>query len=449
VSTPVYFPRQLLISNASILDDRVDEAGLLTLAGNKIVLGEPGMGKSELMRELGRRLGVEAVTAIRFINAKNPAKLVTVGKLLLIDGLDEAMSRREGDAIDAILAQLEEAGSPQFILSCRSREWQARSVSNLRQLYGTEPKVLTLESLNRAEAHAYLHLQHPSVDADHVLNHLTAHGLNELYRNPLTLSLMGRVAENDTQLPATRAALFERVCTLVWPEHAADRQDYGLAQLTHDEALDAAGAIAAGLLFAGAEAVSAAGAAQVQQDDLRLADLETLPQAEAARALFSSKLFHSVGVARAKPIHRVIAEYLGARWLAKRLSAPRTQRRILAQLQGSGSVPASLRGLHAWLAYHCPRIAERVISADPYGVLRFGETAALTPRLVDCLFDALCVLAEDDPYFRAADWDSKTAAELMIPALKTKATPKNRRIALRCLGSFGCAADSQRVPYRI
>src|SRR5205814_7457121 len=163
-----------------------------------------------------------------------------------------------------------------------------------------------------------------------------------------------------------------------------------------------------------------AGAAQVQQSDIRLADLEMLPNAKAARAIFSSKLFHSVGLSRAKPIHRVIAEYLGARWLARQVPTARAQRRLLAQLHGSGGVPASLRGLHAWLAYHSPVMAERVISADPYGVLRYGETAALTPHLADCLFDALCVLAEDDPYFRAADWDSKTAAGLMIPALRPK-----------------------------
>lgn len=419
-SAAAYFPRRLSISDASILDNRVDESGLLALASNKIVLGEPGMGKSELMRELGRRLGIEPVTAIRFINAKYPAKLVPAGKPLLIDGLDEAMSRREGDAIDAILAQLEEADAPPFILSCRSREWQARSVTNLRQLYGADLRIFTLEPFDRAEALRYFVARYPTLGAEHVLDHLETHSLEELYRNPLTLGLMGWVAESDTQLPATRAALFERVCTLVWPEHDPDRQDFGLAQLSENEALDAAGAIAASLLFAGSEAATAAGAAQVQSGDIRLADLEMLPRAKAARAVFSSKLFHSVGPSRAKPIHRVIAEYLGARWLARQAPTPRAQRRVLAQLHGSGGVPASLRGLHSWLAYHSPAMAERVIAADPYGVLRYGETAALTPHLADCLFDALCMLAEDNPYFRAADWDSKTASGLMIPALKAR-----------------------------
>ncbi|HWK45793.1 MAG TPA: hypothetical protein VNT30_13815 [Stellaceae bacterium] len=412
-----YFPRRLHFADKENQTQQVDEAGMLALGGQLIVLGEPGMGKSELMCELGRRLGVGPVTATRFINSRNPATLIPDGRPLLIDALDEAMSRREGDAIDAILAQLEEAGSPEFILSCRSREWQARSVTNLRQLYGTDPHVFTLEPLNRDEAQRFLIMRHSSVDADHVLSHLETHGLEELYRNPLTLASMGRVAESDTQLPATRADLFGRVCTLTWPEHDTDRQEAGLSQISQDNALDAVGAIAASLLFAGKEAASAAGAAQVLENDIRLADLERLPQAGAARAVFSSKLFQSVGTSRAKPIHRVIAEFLGARWLARQTGTPRAQRRLLAQLHSSGGVPASLRGLHAWLAYHSPAMAERVIAADPYGVLRYGESGAMTPRQANCLFDALCALAEEDPYFRSADWGSRAAAGLMIPAL--------------------------------
>ncbi|WP_242558264.1 MULTISPECIES: hypothetical protein [Pandoraea] len=418
--TNAYFSRRLSINEEGMLDERVDEAGLLTLPGNKIVLGEPGMGKSELMRELGRQLDVEPITAIRFLNAKSPVRLVPAGKPLLIDGLDEAIARREGDAVDTILAQLDEAGSPPFILSCRSREWQARSATNLRQLYGEEPRVLTLEPLDRSDAKAFLLGLNPDLDTEHVLDHLESYSLQDLYRNPLTLGLIRRVAESDTQLPSMRATLFERVCTLIWPEHDNDRQDEGLAQLTQDEALDAAGAISAALLFGGAEAVSAAGAAQVQPGDVRLAAVDALPSARAARAIFSSKLFYSVGPLRAKPIHRVIAEYLGARWLARQAAKPRVQRRLLAQLHGVGAVPASLRGLHAWLAYHGPAMAEQVIAADPYGVLRYGESTALTADLADRLFEALIKLAEDDPYFRAEDWDSKTAAGLMIPALERK-----------------------------
>ena len=415
-----YFSRRLTTNNDDTPEYRIDEADILALPGCKVVLGEPGMGKSALMRELGRQLDQQPVTAVRLISSKEPAKLVPVGKPLLIDGLDEAMSRRESDAVDAILAQLEDAGSPPFVLSCRSREWQSRTLTNLRQLYKAKPYILTLEPLDRDEARAFLVNQCPGVDAVEVLQHLADHNLEGLYQNPLTLGLMGRVAGTDSHLPSTRAALFERVCDLIWPEHDPDRQDEGLAQLSRDTALDAAGAIAAGLLLGGAEAASAEGVAHLLDGDVRLADLEALPAAEAVRTIFSSKLFHSVGPSRAKPIHRVVAEYLGARWLARQAASPRTQRRVLGQLHGSGAVPASLRGLHAWLAFQSPAMAQRIITADPYGLLRYGEAAALTPSQADWLFEALCRLADDDPFFRSADWDRRTAAGLMIPEMKEK-----------------------------
>ncbi|MGF6639972.1 hypothetical protein [Paraburkholderia sp. MM6662-R1] len=143
-----------------------------------------------------------------------------------------------------ILSQLEEAGAPDFILSCRAREWQARNAASLRQIYSVEPLVFSLEPLMRPEASIFLARQYAKTDPERVLTHLDDYGLSELYNNPLTLGLMGRVAEHDERLPSTRAALFDRVCKLVWPEHDEDRQDSGLSELMEDQALSAAGAIA-------------------------------------------------------------------------------------------------------------------------------------------------------------------------------------------------------------
>jgi hypothetical protein len=419
-AAPEYFPRKLSNVASAGSNGPIDEAGLLGRGGATVVLAEPGMGKSELLGEVGRRLGIKPVSAIRFSLSGDPARFVQPGLPLLIDGLDEAMARREGDAVTAVLAKLDDAGAPPFILTCRSREWQSRGETGLRQLYGEDPAIFTLEPFRRDEARSFLASRHSGADTDHVLDHLDRHRLPDLYRNPLTLGLMGRVAETDRQLPATRGALFMRVCALIWPEHDRDRQDIGLAQLSEEQALDAAGAIAAALLFAGAESVSIAGAAQLQTGDLRLADLADLPGAAAAKAMFSSNLFVGIGPARAKPIHRVIAEFLGARWLAKQAASPRSQRRLLAQCHGGGAVPASLRGLHAWLAYHSAALAERVIAADPFGLLRYGETGDLSPSQADQLFQALAALAEDDPYFRASDWDSATATGLMIAPLAAR-----------------------------
>ena len=419
--TPInYFSRSLRTTDDQGQVLIVEEAEILKKGGPKIILGEPGMGKSELIREIGGRLGIQPVSAVRFMLSKNPSSFVIPGKPLLIDALDEAVARREGDAVDLILAQLEYAGAPEFVLTCRAREWQERTVNNLRHIYASQPAIFTLEALTRSEAILFLKQRHATVEAEHVISHLEAHNVADLYGNPLTLNLMGEVAEHDAKLPATRAALFEKVCALTWPEHDSDRCDLGLGKISADQALSAAGAIMAGALLAGSEAVKFAGPVQFQDNDVRLVDLELLPAAGAAQDIIVSKLFQNAGVGRAKPIHRVIAEYLGARWLASEAKTPRAQRRLLAQLHGTGAVPASLRGLHAWLAFHSTAMAQAVIGADPIGVLRYGETANLTSEQADCMFESLNALAELDPYFGAQDWDSYTARGLIIPHLRAK-----------------------------
>lgn len=415
-----YFPRHLRVTNAENQTRQVDEEELLTILGPKVVLGEPGMGKSRLIEQLGRKLGIQLVTAVRFLNHKDPSRLVIVGKPLLIDGLDEALARGDGDAIDTILAQLEAAGSPDFILSCRAREWQSRTATNLHEIYGHEPVIFSLEALTRNEASLFLEQNYPYANSAHVLDHLDEHSISELYCNPLTLELIGKVAEQHQELPATRAELFDRSSRLLWPEHDAERQDIGLGRVTENQALSSAGAIMAGMLFAGSDAISIANPGQIQVGDSRLADLARLPGADAAREIFSSKLFYSVSGNRAKPIHRVIAEFLAARWLVQQAKTPRTQRRLLRQIQGQGAVPASLRGLHAWLAFHGPSLAIQVISADPFGVLRYGETSSLTSEQANCMFDALESLGKKDPYFRAQDWGSPSTVGLMKPILRDK-----------------------------
>lgn len=247
------------------------------------------MGKSQLIEELGRRLDVRPISAQRFIASGNPGRFHFPGKPLLIDGLDEAMARRDSDAVDMVLGKLEDAGHPDFILCCRSREWQSRNVVNLAQIYGSAPSILTIEAFTRFDAFAFMRQLYPELDVDHVLDHLEDQGIAELYHNPLTLSLIGKVAVADRTLPATRGGLFERVCTLLWPEHDPHRIDGALGLLSEEQALSAAGALCAGLLLASGDAISRSGPNHLVVGDVRLAELSELPEAEAAQAVFFLK----------------------------------------------------------------------------------------------------------------------------------------------------------------
>jgi hypothetical protein len=415
LQTP-YFRRKLRVleeaSEREILD-----SDLLSLERSVVVLGEPGMGKSELIGELGRAGGVAPVSAPRFMLSKNPGTYVTSGRPLLIDGLDEAIARDEKDAVDRVLAQLEDAGCPRFVLSCRSREWQSRSLRSLKEIYGAEPLVVSIEEFTRKEASAFWSSRGFSSAVEPVLDGLDTQGLSDLYKNPLTLSLLGRVADSGKPLPATRAELFAHVCDLIWREENDARQNTQLAQINQEQALSSAGACMAAMVFGGVDAIRLGGIAERQEGEAWLGDLENLPGAADTRALVASKLFKTVGVGRAAPIHRVIAEFLGARWLAAQATNSRSRRRLLAQFHGGGAVPSSLRGLHAWLAFHSPLLSARVIAADPFGLLRYGETALLDGAQAASLLDALERLAHADPYFRAQDWDARSAKGLAQPSL--------------------------------
>lgn len=411
-----YFRRKLrVVEDAS--EREILDSDLLGLDRSVIVLGEPGMGKSELIGELGRAAGVATLSAPRFMLSKNPGGYVTSERLLLIDGLDEAIARDEKDALDKVFAQLEDAGCPRFVLSCRSREWQSRSLRSLKDIYGTEPFVVSIENFTREEASAFWLSRGFTSSVDAVLDGLDEQGLSDLYRNPLSLSLLGRVADSGKTLPATRAELFGHVCELIWREENDARQNTELAQINHEQALSSAGACMAAMIFGGVDAIRLGGLAERQEGEVWIGDLEKLPGGTHARSVVTSKLFKNVGVGRAAPIHRVVAEFLGARWLAAQATTNLSRRRLLAQFHGGGAVPSSLRGLHAWLAYHSPHLSARVVAADPFGLLRYGETDLLDAAQAADLLNALESLAHADPYFRAQDWDARSAKGLAQTSL--------------------------------
>ena len=198
-----------------------------------------------------------------------------------------------------------------------------------------------------------------------MLRHLERHGLADLYQNPLMLRLVGTLADTGAELPRTRGGLLDRVCSVLWPERDEDRFDNHLSRLTEEQVLSSAGAIMAGLLSAGAEAVRLEG--PPQDGELGIADFRYLPDTEGARPVLSSKLFQGAGVGRAVPIHRIIAEFLAARWLAKRCDTPRctaAAARLAATLYDT---------LDAWAGYAAGPSAWRE--------RRLRELIAVEPRI--------------------------------------------------------------------
>lgn len=406
-------------------DEKTDEwsmlhqADIATLDGPLVILGDPGLGKSVLTEQLGSLPGHRYVHAGSFVRNANPQILLEGAACLVIDGLDEVASMAVGGGVDEVLAKLSEIGHPRFILSSREADWHgAADRIKIEDDYGRPATLLHLQPFDRDDAERFLRANFPSLDPVALLDHLAERGLDDIYKNPLTLRLIGEVGAGSEPLPSSRAQLLERACTVMLREENTRHQDAVHAQLSVDQLLLAAGAHAAVQLLCDFSGIYTGAAGSVPEGFVHVDAVVALPLNIGARAVLRTRLFKAEGEHRFQLVHRVVAEFLGARWLAACFEKGVPDRRILGFLGSGGGVPTSLRGIHAWLAHFSDALAPRCIAADPYAVLRYGDADTMPVGQARLLLAALKRLSTIDPYFRAEDWGRHPAAALMKSELK-------------------------------
>ena len=383
----------------------VGQEDVTTIAAPIVILGDPGMGKTVLARTLGNQPGMNYCRAGRFERADRPQAFVARGERIVVDGLDEIASSAPGGAVDAVLRQLSKAGNPPFILSCREADWKgAIDRARIEDDYGDTPLLLHLQPFSREDALRFLSDEFPVVDAADILHHLAGRGLDSFYQNPLTLRLLGEVVERTGLLPERRAELLERACGVMLREENPRHLDDPHVHRSDDELLLAAGAMCATQVLCARSGVFAGPYRNTPDDCVHVADVSPLPFAEFADGALRTRLFQAEGEHQFTPIHRVLAEYLGAKWLARCFEAGRSERRIFSLFRTGDGVPTSLRGLHAWMAHFNERLAVRCIAADPYAVLRYGDAETISLVQARALLAALTTLSETDPYFSSEDW---------------------------------------------
>lgn len=385
-----------------------------------VILGDPGLGKTELAEALGLQPGLVWVRAGKFMRTADPSSLIAEGERIVIDGIDEIASSGSGAAVASVLARLSEMGRPPFILTCREADWLgAADRINIEDDYGAAPLLLRLQPFTRDDARRFLLQEFPGVDVDALLDHLEARGLHALIGNPLTLRMLGEVAAaTDSRLPDTRAELFDRACRVMLEERNPRHDAASHVLKTEDELLLAAGAVCAALLLCDRPGAYAGPTRKTPEGFLNVAELGELRCGKAIDDARRTRLFRAEGENRFAPIHRVIAEYFGARWLVRCFEDGVSERRIFALFHAGDGVPTSLRGLHAWIAYFSEALSFRCIAADPYAIVRYGDAETLGPGQTQALLDALKRLSDSDPYFRSGDWDRHPASSLMRAELR-------------------------------
>ena len=421
-----------------------------------VLLGDPGAGKTTAFREECQALGDRAcfVTARDFLTLNPQRHSEWRGKTLFIDGLDEirAGAPDARTPFDGVRARLEQLGRPHFRLSCRHADWLGEN--DRRHLKEVVPDasgrltVLALDPLAEDQIEILLGGRPYVHDTAAFIATARDRGVHGLLTNPQSLELLARVVASGGDWPTGRLETFKAACETMArernPEHLivqAPPTTVPLPQL-----LDAAGRLCAVQLLAGTagysyrHSVRAPGASEDSGDypsveDCRYEDRGALPSALATR------LFEAVpGAERCfVPVHRHLAEFLGAGHLARVIDGGLPARRVIALMTGDdGIVVTGLRGLAAWLAARCPAARAELIDRDPMGIGQYGDLGQFSMEEKRALLASLGREAHrlDLHSPAAAARFSSLATPDMAPALREKLTDPDRGEVAQALVSF-------------
>lgn len=410
-----FLPRRLSYSERSDIRT-VSNEGLLGLSGPLVILGDAGMGKTRLMKWLGEKPSFKFVTARQLLNHSDAKSLLGKDAVLVIDGLDEVAAQAEGDAVDLVLRKISSLGQPRFIVSCRAADWRsATGKAAIGELYDVPPLELYLDPLDSDQARDFLAAngQIGVERSSRIVSRLVQRGFGDWLGNPQTLLMLEPLLEQGDP-PESTATLFEQYVERVWNEHNERKAQSPLNTCSRNEVLDALGAGFATLILTSKTGLYRGAAANAGQSEIPIAELKALPDGAAINRFASSRLVKSEGDCLTYQ-HRRIGEYLGARWLVKHANSPSKRRRLLTMFRSTnGLIPAHLRGLHAWLAWHDEELAQEVVEADPMGVIEYGDADGLTARQGKRLLDSLQALVERNPGFR--NWRELRARGLIQPS---------------------------------
>ena len=356
-----------------------------------VLLGDPGSGKTTAFTAECEELGEEAYfVSARYFLAFSPEDFPEWhGKTLYIDGLDEVRVGQD-DArtpLDQIRRKLAGLGRPKFRISCRAMDWLGDNDRSKLDMVSPSGNVttLSLDILTEADVLNFLQSLSPPIEAETFIDKAKVNGVYGLLFNPQSLQMLVDLVGGGADWPSSRKEVFEQFCTRVAKEHNVEHE-IGAPEIWVPTILNAAGQLCAVQLLTGASGYTA----DQQQPDEEYIEVSRCgyeSMADAHNAL-ATKLFRIVSEGRVAPVHRQIAEFLGARRLADVIDDGLPATRVVSLMTGvDESVVTDLRGLAAWLATLSQPARKLLIDNDPVGIGLYGDISGFS-------FDEKCDLLD-------------------------------------------------------
>lgn len=364
-----------------------------------VLLGDPGSGKTTAF-EVESEATEEGylISARKFLRFDVSTRTECHNKTLFIDGLDEVRAGASDVRIpfDAILQHLGTLGKPRFRLSCRQADWLGNNdLTNLKSVSpNSNVASLRLDPLANSDVVEILKASPHVDDADKFIEEATERGVDGLLTNPQSLDLLVKAVAGHGSWPGSRLETFQRACRQMVlehnEEHQAARESSPIAVHTPapEELLDAAGRLCAVQLLSGAAGYTS-GLGQPSENYPAVDECDGISP-NLLRFTRSTKLFKGESDNRFAPVHRHIAEFLGAGHLARLIEDGLPAQRVISLMTGGdGIVVTEMRGLSAWLAALCREARAALIERDPVGVGLYGDISGFSHDEKRALLDSL------------------------------------------------------------
>ncbi|KZL00517.1 MULTISPECIES: hypothetical protein [unclassified Pseudovibrio] len=368
-----------------------------------VLLGEPGIGKSEALKYEAEAEAGQFITAREVMNGADLKPSQTV----FIDALDEYRSDGQvKDKIDKLSNALSQQGIQKWRLSCRAEDWRSLADLNAvkRAAGGQDIVVAQLLPLNEAQIQEILSVRGER-DPEGFINEAHRLGASAFLQSPLSLTLLHTVVTANNTWPSTRFDLFEQAVKTLAHEHDPERATDPRTAIS--EIVEAASQLCFYVLASGAEAIWHSNGLPSNSGKSEYVSPSSLGlDHPLARAVLDTALFKGEGHVF-EPFHRTVSEFLAARYLASLVTggmqAPAFPLGRAEALITSvdNKAPSELRGLYAWFAAHLHKQRDiegalRLIECDAATVLAYGDAAAFDTAGRKAI---LHNLDKDDPYF--------------------------------------------------
>ena len=340
-----------------------------------VLLGAPGAGKTEAFKR-------EAEAPENYVTARDlltlDARPGSNGAPLFIDALDE---RRAGlsdgrTPLDQIRGKLDQLDRPRFRLSCREADWFG--ANDREHLEAVSPdggiSVIRLDPLPEREVGKVLRKNLGISDPAGFIASAKERGIGDLLSNPQMLRMLAKsVKQSDEQaFPGSRTETFDLACRQLLSEHSDEHRLATGEFFGMDALMDAAGRLCAVQLLTGGQGYRLPGG--TSNPDFHNLELIAAEDGDKLRHVVRTKLFHAPSESHVAPIHRQVAEFLAARYLAGLISNGLPIGRVLSLMIGyDGGIVSELRGLSAWLAAHSKPGRAEIRARDPLGTLLYGD----------------------------------------------------------------------------